>query len=848
MRNLVRIRTIWLLLLFTFGFVVVVCILTVLANLYRNGGGTIRNVLLVANGFLVLLLGWWISRYRPLAVIRILYILRSTRPRPLSDVTLLDLGSNVKVSFDSSGVPLIEAENRKDAIYVLGYLMARDRLFQMDLLRRTASGRLAEVLGATQLENDRKARVIGFHRIVSEILENLPFDQQEVLEVYARGVNSYIERESLPFEFRLCGYKPEPWTAESGLLVFMEIYKRLCGDGKDKRMLTLMEEVLPPEVVAFFVTDEDEYTTTMVGGEEPLRPSGNIPKEALVRLIRSWKRLGQEKVKSSVPLFTPPIGSNQWAVSGERTFDGRAIISNDMHLELGMPNIWYRACLKYENSVMCGVFLPGAMIMVAGSNGHVGWGFTRMCGDNLDLVRLKVNPNQPQEYQTPEGWEPFREIDEVILVKGGKDVIHKVKVTRWGPVYGEPLLGDELVLRWTALSPDGVDLGLIQMDAVRTIEEGIDVMTRWAGPPLNVMMADQSGHIAWTLCGKFPSRRGFDGYTATSWADPAIGWDGYIPSTELPRVIDPPEGLLLTANNRILGSKYPHRLGFNFCGGYRAYRIQKRLLEMSSVDERDMHELQLNVDAEFYRFYQKIALEALDQMEGKVRAGKLKSLRRALNAWDGRVHKNSKGIPLVFLFHQRLTQDVLDPFFGSCRELDPSFRFLWVNYEKPLRAILAQKDVELFNTDCVSWAEYLFQILAGCAHELMFSSRKLKLDAVTWGDVNQSFIVHPLSFLFPELWSLLNIPHQGMDGCLHSINASWAGFGVSERYAVSPGHEREGTFAMPGGQSSHPLSIHYDDHHKDWMQGTYSSFYPGEPVYIINFQKKSSIKRSQITV
>src|SRR5262249_28654904 len=227
--------------------------------------------------------------------------------------------------------------------------------------------------------------------------------------------------------------------------------------------------------------------------------------------------------------------------------------------------------------------VPGVPAVLVGSNGHVAWGLTRMSGDSLDLVRVSTHPDHPGQYRTAQGWQRFDEQEEEIRVKGSPAVRLRTKHTCWGPVMPEPLLGDEVALRWTALDPGGVDFGLLDLQLATTLEDAVRVVQRAAIPPLNVLLADARGCIAWALGGRFPVRRGLDGATAQSWIEAGTGWSGVIPPEALPRLIDPPAGFLVAANNRTLGPGCPDIRECNYDNGYRANQVAERLWNMQKA-------------------------------------------------------------------------------------------------------------------------------------------------------------------------------------------------------------------------------------------------------------------------
>ncbi|MDD5036982.1 MAG: penicillin acylase family protein, partial [Methylococcaceae bacterium] len=511
------------------------------------------------------------------AIASVFALFWASLPKLDGEVELTGLREKATVVSDELGIPTIQAADREDALRILGWIHARDRLFQMELTRRKGAGRLAELFGPLALELDKRQRAYGFEQAAQAIVANLPDEQKRALEAYADGVNAFLRQaRPLPPEFLLLRHEPEPWRPEDSLLVALCMFQTLNGEEKDERMLSVMEQALPAEVVRFLTPDTDEYATVLTGGEQSYRPATPIPVEAWAGL----GKIGAEQVANGVDSLAVLAGSNNWTVSGKKTRDGRAILANDMHLSLSVPNIWYRASFVYDGNESSGVTLPGVPLLVVGSNGHVAWGFTNVDADVLDLVRLEIDPANPDEYRTPQGWRAFEHRRENILVKGGDAVTMDLKSTLWGPVSPTPLLGQPVAVHWTALQASAVDLGLLDMDRAQTLEQAMAVMNRFGGPNQNLALADDRGRIAWTILGRYPLRQGFDGSISRSWADGGIGWNGYIPAEELPRLIDPPQGFIATANNRTLGRDYPFVIAHNQANGYRAYRISQRLSEL----------------------------------------------------------------------------------------------------------------------------------------------------------------------------------------------------------------------------------------------------------------------------
>ncbi|HUL11318.1 MAG TPA: penicillin acylase family protein, partial [Methylococcaceae bacterium] len=743
------------------------------------------------------------------------------------------LSAPVTVYSDDLAVPSITAASREDAQRVLGYLHARDRLFQMEVLRRKSAGRLAELFGESALTLDRQQRSYGFEQAARTILASLPPDQRRALEAYAMGVNGFIEQaHDLPPEFIALGFQPAPWRLEDSLLVALGVFQILNGQEQDERMLSVMEKALPPDLFAFLTPDVDSYTTVLLGGPESRRPARPIPARAFAALGQPDTNLTAGGVDSEAVI----AGSNNWVVSGAKTRDGRAIVANDMHLRLGLPNIWYRACLRYAGRELIGLTLPGLPMLVAGSNGRIAWGFTNVDADVLDLVKLELNPANPEEYRTPEGWRAFERRTETIRVKDGGEIPIELRDTVWGPVSSAPLLGQPVAVRWTALDPSFVDLGLLDMTEADTLEQAMSVMNRSGGPPQNVVLADADGRIAWTYLGRFPRRRGFDGSVSLSWAERPTAWDGFIPPEQLPRVIDPPEGYLATANNRTLGRDYPYVIGHNYAHGYRAYRIAERLRQMSKATEADLLELQLDTWSEFFEFYRQLALSALD--DAARRDPLLEEAARYIDAWNGRMDVESLGIGLLATFRQKLAETVFAPMVGRCREMDASFAYTWRKMETPLRALLTERIPDtLPDKRYADWHALILDVLKTSAGELKEKHRVASLAELSWGKINRITIRHPFSQSAPALSWLLDMPTADSAGCSgFCVRILGGGHGATERMVISPDHPGDGILHMPAGQSGHPLSGHYRDQQPAWQEGIPLAFRPGDARHRLVFE------------
>ena len=389
----------------------------------------------------------------------------------------------------------------------------------MDLLRRKTMGRLAEIFRVNALKLDRWNRVMGFDRLASTIVSSLPATQRQLLEAYAAGVNQVMAAAPIvPVEFTLLRYRPAPWRPDDSVLVMLRMQALLSWSADQERTATVMRQALPPSVVAFLTPERDCYNEQLAPRDPASCAGGGLPTSDLIEVMKAAS--GREtKGDDIVSLPNSPNGSNAFAVGPAKLRDGRTILANDIHLDLSVPNIWYRAEVHYPGSSLSGLTSPSLPVLTAGSNGRLAWGLTNVEGDFVDLVSIEEDPGSPNRYRTPAGHLSFETRSETIHVRGGADEILKIRSTIWGPVLPEPLLGRQVAAHLTALDPTAADLGISDIGSATTIGSAIAIIHHAGGPPLNVVLADDSGNIAWTFMGRIPRRSGMDGLFSESWAD-----------------------------------------------------------------------------------------------------------------------------------------------------------------------------------------------------------------------------------------------------------------------------------------------------------------------------------------
>jgi penicillin G amidase len=800
--------------------------------------------------------------------------LHASLPQLRGERSVPGLTAPVMVERDALGIPSIRAANRLDAARALGFLHAQERFFEMDLLlRRRAAGEVSELMGPSALGWDRNQRRNRFRALARRCLARLPAEQRALVTAYTRGVNAGLAAlGGKPFEYVVLRVEPQPWRPEDTLLASFTMFLELQGATREyEEALALMRDTLPPTLFAFLAPMGTEWDAPLTGGAVPPPPvpgpavlnlqSHRRPDERLAALGR-WERNAPGAESEVAPtarggaqrrdaLAQALAGSNGWAVSGRRTADGHALLANDIHFGMEVPNFWYRAAFSWRDAAgreryVSGATLPGTPLLIVGSNRHVAWGFTSSLVDASDIVLLDVDPRAPDTYRTPAGPRRFERYREVIHARGARDETIEVPWTIWGPVLEPDRLGHARALSWVAHEAEAVDLGLVGMETAANVGEALAVAHRSGAPAQNLVVADDAGHIAWTLLGRLPRRAGFDGRLPASWADGRRRWDGLLAPAEVPQVVDPPAGVVWSANNRAVGGEDLARLGD---GGYRlgarARQIRDRLLALERPTARDMLALQLDDRALFLERWQKLLLQALTPQALDVDPRR-REFRRLVENWGGRAAVDSAGYRLVRAFRGWLAQQLFEPFLAPCRAVDPQFVFAAADqYESALWRLVTEQPPHLLNPRFRSWPEaFLATVDALIAHYEGLHDG-VPLAGRTWGQINVTAIRHVMSEHLPFAGRYLDMPPQSLPGDLDMPRVQSPDFGATLRMVVSPGHEEQGYFQMPVGQSGHPLSPHYADSHAAWAKGTPTPFLPGPPVDVLTLRPAEPSRRDR---
>jgi penicillin amidase len=740
---------------------------------------------------------------------------------------------DVTIVRDAGGIPTITARNRIDLAFATGYVHGQDRFFSMDLMRRKAAGELAEIVGVAALSLDKDMRIHRFRARSHTVLDGLENFDKQILAAYSDGVNQGLnDLDSKPFEYYLLGAEPRGWEMTDSLLVVYAMFIELNDEAAARDVNRgLAFKSFPQPVIDWLFPDGTEWDAPLMG--EP-RGVIELPGPEVFSLTGMSAAVAQNDRKLGEEKASP--GSNNWAVSGQLTHSGAAIVSNDMHLGLTTPGIWYRSRLRVTGDAeidLNGLTIPGAPIIAAGSNGFVAWGNTNSYGDWTDAVIVKAT-DQPDTYMTPDGPQRFVTHRETILVKDEQAVELEVRDTIWGPLRADnPDPDQRIAISWIAHHPEAVSLNHLDLETVRTTEAALEVANSIGMPPQNFVAGDADGTIGWTIAGKIPRRTG--SRTPVDWSERA-GWDGWISPEEYPRILNPPSGRIWTANARVVDGEALAVVGD---GGYdlgaRGKQIRDGLFAIERFSPRDMLKVHLDDRALFLHRWRDLLLATLDSTATSGNEQR-ETYRQLVQDWTPRAATSSVGYRFVKEYRDEVRRRAILMIFHSVIE-EYGLDYLEVGnqLEGPLWTLVTRKPAHLLTDDYSDWNDFLLQAVDANIDRYLADYAD-GLENRTWGERNTAAIRHPLSRAVPFLSRWLDMPADHLPGDANMPRVQYPAFGASERFAVSPGDEANGYLHMPSGQSGHPLSDFYFRGHDDWVEGRPSSFLPGAPAYSLTLK------------
>jgi penicillin G amidase len=755
---------------------------------------------------------------------------RAALPQVDGTVAVAGLSQPVTVTRDSLGVPTITAATLDDLFFAQGYVIAQERLWQMDMTRRFASGDLAAVLGPDFVAVDKEQRILGLHQAAERAVAEMDPAQRAQFQAYANGVNAYIAEhtKSLPMEFRFLVYAPHVWTVEDSLLVGLSMSQFLNhGYYREALLKEKAMAKLGPELAAeLFVNSSwrdhppgaegkslaDEPPLNLPEGEDFAVPSGKpSPKKAPQRPGRQSLALPYANPASSLsPEVRYHDGSNNWVISGAHTASGKPLLSNDMHLELRLPNNWYEAHLVSGDFDVAGVTLPGMPYVIVGHNRRVAWGFTNLGPAVEDVVIEKFNDNG--EYLTPQGWMQPEQRQEIIRVKGKPEVKLDVVVTRHGPIITSLVPGEtrQLALQWIIYKQGTSRIPFFQVDSAKNWDEFRAAFSLFGAPGQNVVYADVDGHIGYQATGFVPIRASGDGSLPVPGDTDAYEWTGYIPYDEMPRVFDPPSGILATANGRVAPDGYPHFISFEWDSPYRTERIYKLLSKPKKYTPADMLEIQMDVVSELDRFCAERFVYAIDHTPKA--SERARAAADIMRGWDGTMAVDSAAPTIAFYSRAQLNDLLLHPKLGD----DWKLYSRWFMLPVWLEGVLSRQSPEWMPSGYADYNELLTAAVEAAVND---PKTPHSLTYWTWGRVHRIDIKHPFWSNFPILKRAASPGPHPWSGDSLTVKQSGQRFGPSERFTADLSDLDNSTLNIVNGQSGNLFDDHYDDQWDAYYNG-----------------------------
>ncbi|MFC3415234.1 penicillin acylase family protein [Algoriphagus hitonicola] len=734
------------------------------------------------------------------------------------EIEIEGLSAPVSIRYDENLIPHIFAENELDLYRAQGYVTAQHRLWQMEFQTMAAAGRISELVGEVALELDRMTRRKGLgygsEMGMKFLIENDP-ETLSYLEAYAEGVNEYIEsldQASLPLEYKILNYRPEPWTPSKSLLLLKYMTDMLVGD-RDLEY-TNLRKILGDELLnkLFPEYPEEVYPVIESGkvwGFEPL----TVEKPDSIRYP------DDELLLDPLPQPEEGIGSNNWAVSGSKTKSGNPILANDPHLGLNLPSIWYSMQLSTPAYTVKGASLPGALGIISGFNEWIAWGVTNATKDARDWYKVTFKDQSRSAYRYGDEWRDAEVRLEEIKIKGEKKpFVDTVIYTHYGPVvYDRSFRGDRqdtnFALKWTLHQGSNEQKTFLLLNQSKNHGDYLDALDHYVAPAQNFAFASQEGDIAMRIQGKFPLKWEGQGKFFMNGEDPAMEWEAYIPNDHNPATLNPERGFVSSANQHPVDSLYPY---YVFDHTYEHYRNRRIIAELESMDQITMEDM-MKLQFDDYYLHASEALPVMLDLLGEnyEKSEQAEKYLSELREWDFYADPNQKAPSLFITWWNKTYVELWKNLSNSKSPI-----VLPNNYQTS-KLILREPEFELFDHKETPQVESAADHVKKGFEEMVNQMRKWESEEgdYSWANYKQTTINH----LVPqfESFSVKNIYTGGGRGI---VNATSKGHGASWRMIVELGEEVKAIGIYPGGQSGNPGSRFYQNFIPKWANGEYLNF------------------------
>ena len=714
----------------------------------------------------------------------------------------VSIQDKVELLRDRWGVPHIFAKTDHDLYFGYGYVMAQDRLWQLDYYRRKAMGRLSEILGSDGLENDIVVRTVGINRIARQEVAKIAPNALTRLEAFSHGINALMAetRDRLPIEFDLLGYEPEPWSPLDSVAIWGEFRWYLTGR---------LPVIAIPEFAKRTLGEGPLYEAFITGEapDESIIPKGSYAKAPS----------GIERVGDVVGDPEDGIGSNNWVVSADRSTTGAPMVASDPHIAFGAVSCWYEAHLQGPDLNVAGVGYVGMPAIIIGRNDHIAWGITNNICSQRDLYLEKIDPAHPGHFFYDGRWEPARTITEEINIKGSETITKTIICSRNGPIADEllptPLQHTGPVsLRWLGAGFSDELSCLMDLNTAPDAEGIRKALKPWVVPTWSFVFADRKGNIGYQCVGRIPIRNGWNRGYRPGW-DPDHQWQGFVPYGGMPALFNPPQGYARSANNRTAPEDFPYPLSGTWNSGYRARRIRDMIEEKDKLSREDFARMQMDV----------LSMRAVESLPGllavlsKSTDSRMKTAHEYLKSWDCRMETDRVGASIFEIFFSYWIKTIAAERFPA-----------------QAAALVAEASyaigTRLLDGDGIGWFKNRSRdqaVLESMSQALDHLEERLGTDMSTWswGKIHSIHLNHLLSH-HTDLKELLQrggcpVHGNGITVCNTGFDPNYlAAMGANWRHNADLSEDPPGLWAVDAaGQSGHPGSPHYCDQLSEWLAG-----------------------------
>jgi penicillin amidase len=719
------------------------------------------------------------------------------------------LQDSVHIYRDSSAMPHIYARNTNDLYRTTGYLIAQDRLWQMDLLRRVTQGRLSEVLGKDLIDVDILMRSLRMSEKSEQLYKESSPEIRAIFEAYCDGINQFIEehRKKLPPEFAILGYKPEPWRPQHSFnlvgymawdlngswvaeIVLHKLGKKL-GVNKMLELVPAYDSIQPVIFSAPLARNPESWETSFLAANEKLQQIGT-------------------------GVFH---GSNNWAVGPAKSMNGKPMLANDMHLGLMAPGVWYQIHQVIEGELnVTGVMLPGAPFVISGHNDAIAWGMTNVMNDDIDFYREEISPSDSSSYKLDGEWKKMLVKRETFRIKGGDSVVHALKFTHRGPVVSElKKIADETIsMRWLGNEWSDEIRAVYLLNRARNWDDFRNAVKSFVSVSQNIVYADTAGNIGLYCCAGVAKRKG-PAWEVLPGNTREYDWKGLVPFDSLPHYYNPASGIAVSANNKTAPVGYPYYISYWYDLPFRFERISRRLQETEKHTPQTFKSIQTDFTSEHVRYYLPGLIKVLN---GRVLNTIEKECLQYLKNWDCAMDANMVAPTIYETFFNRLLRDLYRDEMGE--ELYREFITDKVLVRNAIRSVWSKHESAFIDNVFTKEKKETFDEIVAAAYRgaIIHLAETMGSDtrAWTWGKLHTVVINHPLGSvkLLDRVFNLNRGPYP-IGGSFHTVapyaykylNPYESTHGASQRHIYVAGNWDESWTIIPTGISGVPASPYY---------------------------------------